>query len=172
MWYNQTMWPIIKEYICDVLHWWWVIVIGIVGGISSYILKIWPGFPIPRWLWMGLPVLGLIIAQFLAYKKLWVKYDKLKLSNWISAYEKKHGKLPTIPSFMSGLVLNYSPGMIVSKNIQLIIPSAQFWNKLDPSQQDQLLQLAEWLGQDQRDYLARIKRMSPPGKPSMRLLRR
>jgi hypothetical protein len=78
--------PIIEEYICDVLRWWWVIVIGIVGGIGSYILKIWPG--IPQWVWISLPVLGLIIAQFLAYKKLWVKYDELKPSNWISVYER------------------------------------------------------------------------------------
>jgi hypothetical protein len=67
--------------------------------------------------------------------------------------------------------LNYSPGMIVSRNIQLITPSAQFWKELEthPSQQDQLLELAEWLGRDRRDYLARMKRMAPPVKSNMRL---
>jgi len=174
MWYNQIMRRIIIDYICGVLHWWWVIVIGIGGGVGSYILLIRPGFPIPSWLWISLPILGLIIAQFLAYKGLWVKYDELRPNNWIETYKRNYRKLPPIPSFMSDLVLNYSPGMIVSRNIQLITPSAQFWNKLklDPSQQDQLLELAEWLGQDRRDYLARMKRMAPPGKSNMRLHRK
>jgi hypothetical protein len=166
------MGQIIKEYIRDVFHWWWVIVIGIVGGGGSYILKIWPGFPISRWVWIGLPVLGLIVAQFLAYKKLWVKYDELKPRSWISTYEREHGKLPPIPGFMSGVVSNYSPGMLVSKNIQLITPSAQFWKEPLPSEKKQLLELVEWLGQDPRDYEAMIKKMSPPGGTNMRLHRK
>ena len=165
------MGQIIKEYIRAVFHWLWIIVIGIGCGVGGYILRIWPGFPISRWIWISLPVLGLIIAQFLAYKELWVKYDELRPNNWIETYKKHHRKLPPIPSFMSVLVLNYSPGMIVSRNIQLITPSAQFWKELEmhPSQQDQLLELAEWLGQDRRDYVARIKMMAPPGKSNMRL---
>jgi hypothetical protein len=166
------MGQIIKKYICDVFRWWWVIVIGIVGGGISYVLKICPGFSISRWVWIGLPILGLIIAQFLAYKKLWVKYDELKSSNWINAYEKRYGKLPPVPSFMSGVVSNYFPGMVVSKNVQLITPSAQFWQRLKPSQRDQLLELVEWLGQDPRDYLAEIENMSPPRGSSMRLHRK
>jgi len=163
---------IIKEYICAVFHWWWIIVIGIAGGIGGYVLKIWPEFPISRWVWISLPVLGLIIAQFLAYKELWIKYDRLKKSNWIDAYKREHGKLPPVPSFMSDLVLNYSLGMLVSKNMQLINPSAQFWKKLRVSDKEKLLQLVEWLGQDPRDYEASIKMMSPPGGTSMRLHRK
>jgi hypothetical protein len=159
---------IIKEYVLDVLHWWWVIVIGIAGGIGGCVLKIWPEFPIPQWVWISLPVLGLIIAQFLAYKKLWIKLEK----NWIRAYMVKYWNLPPVPSFMSGLVLNYSPGMLVSKNMQLITPSVQFWKKLLPSEKDRLLQLVEWLGQDPRNYEASIKAMSPPSGASMRLHRK
>ena len=159
----------IKQYAVAVAKRWWAMAFGFIGIIGLFI-DLRKGFDLTVWIWISVIVVPLFIAQFLAYQQLWFKLEQP--SNWISAYERKHGKLPPIPSFVSGLVLNYSPGMIVSRNIQLITPSAQFWNKLDPSQQDQLLELAEWLGQDRRDYLARMKRMAPPGKSSMRLLRR
>jgi hypothetical protein len=114
----------------------------------------------------------LFIAQFLAYKELWVKYDKFKQSNWINAYEREYRKSPPIPNFMSDVVSDYFPGMVVSKNIKLINPSAHFWGKLSPNQREQLLDLAEWSGQDRRDYEAKIKMMLPPRRTSIRLHRK
>jgi len=130
-------------------------------------------YEIPQWAIWTLFSLGWAIAITLTYHDLRMQKIKLeKPPNWIEAHKKKHRKLPPIPSFMRDVILGYSPGMVVSKNIQLITPSVQFWNKLRPSEQDKLLELVEWLGQDRRDYLERMKMMSPPGKPSMRLLRK
>src|SRR4030042_340784 len=120
----------------------------------------WQGFDVPVWIWVVIIIVPLFIAQFLAHRQLWVELEKQKQSNWISAHEMERGELPPVPSFMSDVVSNYSPGMLVSKNIQLITPSAHFWEKRRPSEKKQLLELAEWLGQDPRDYEARIKEMS------------
>jgi hypothetical protein len=87
-------------------------------------------------------------------------------SNWIADYIKKHKKLPLVPAFMNELVENYINGMVVSKELKLINPSAQLWyTKLLPSQREQILELVEWLGQDRLDYLEIAKRHWPPSKP-------
>ena len=158
----------IKQYVVAVAKRWWAIASGVIG-IIGLVIDLRKGFDLTVWIWIFVIVLPLFIAQFLAYKELWVKYDKLKQSNWINAYEREYRRLPPIPNFMSGLVLNYSPGMLVSKNMQLITPSASFWKTLGPSNKDKLLQLIEWLGQDPRDYEASIQMMSPPGGTGTRL---
>jgi hypothetical protein len=120
---------------------------------------------------IGLIVFGLSVFH-IGWRSTFLGQKISQPSNWIDAYKIQHGELPIVPSFMSGLVLNYSPEMVVSKNIQLVNPSAQFWRKLHPSQKKKLLQLVEWLGQDSRDYEANIKMMSPPGGASIRLHRK
>jgi hypothetical protein len=158
---------LIWEYIVAVATRWWAMVSSVIG-IIGLIIDLKQGFDPTIWIWIGIIAIPLFIAQFLAYKKLWIKLEK----SWIRAYMVKYWNLPPVPSFMSGLVLNYSPGMLVSKNMQLITPSAQFWKKLLPSEKDSLLQLVEWLGQDPRNYKASIKAMSPPGGTSIRLHRK
>ena len=82
--------------------------------------------------------------------------------NWIDAYKNRSGgKFPSIPEFLNGVVVGYFPGMPVSKDVQLLTPSVQFWARLLPSQRDQLLELVKWLGQDPRDYLEQMKKMLP-----------
>jgi len=161
----------IKQYAVAVAKRWWAMASGAIG-IIGLVIDLRKGFDLTVWIWISVIVLPLFIAQFLAYKELWVKYDKLKQSNWINAYEKEYRRLPPIPNFMSDIVSDYSPGMVISKNIKLINPSAHFWGKRSPSEREQLLDLVEWLGQDPRDYEARIKTMSPPSGTSMRLHRK
>jgi hypothetical protein len=60
----------IQKYIGGVLHWWWVMVIGFFGGGIAHALNIWPGLKIPVWVWPVAVVLGIFVAQFLAYHKL------------------------------------------------------------------------------------------------------
>src|SRR4030043_140158 len=129
-------------------------------------------YEVPQWAIWTLFSLGWAIAITLTYHDLRMQKINLeKPPNWIEAYKKTHRKLPPIQSFMSGEVSNYSSGMVVSKNIQLITPSAQFWKERLPSEKKQLLELVEWLGQDSRDYEAMIKKMSPHTGTSMRLHR-
>ena len=57
-----------KEYIGSVGHWWWVIVVGFGGGGIGYALNMLPDVVIPIWVWVGFTILGIIFAQFLAYR--------------------------------------------------------------------------------------------------------
>ncbi len=120
-------------------------------------------YDVPQWAVWSLFAAGLMVAIVLAFHELRVQKVMLeKPINWIDAYESEHGELPPVPEYLLPVVQNYSHGESISKRIQLITPSAQFWSRLLPSQQDQLLELVKWLGQDPRDYLEVMKRMSPP----------
>jgi len=83
-------------------------------------------------------------------------------TNWIRDYETVNKKPPPLPVDLLPLALNYTQGQPISKDIQLITPSMQFWVKLLPSKQEKLLQLVDWLGQDRRDYVENIRRLAPP----------
>ena len=87
--------------------------------------------------------------------------------NWIEQYEHQHGKLPTLPTYLVHVVNNYTPGEPVSKDIEPITPSGQWWNRRIPSEQKQWQQLVEWLGKDPEDLLA-LMRMTLPRNPSLR----
>jgi hypothetical protein len=159
------MWQSVKEYIPAVLKKWQGLVISF-AGIIGIILNIWQRLVVPVWAWVVIIIVGLIIAQFLAFHELRRKQAKPP-KNWIDVHKAKTGKLPPIPDYLLPVVLpsSYSPGEPVTKNIELITASAQFWNRLLPSQQDELRELVEWLGQDPRDYEAQILRMLPKKSP-------
>ena len=130
-------------------------------------------YEVPQWAIWTLFAIGWLIASLLTYHELRMQKVALKKPlNWVEAYKREKGMLPPMPGYLLPVVANYVPGEPISENIQLVTPSTQFWNNLLPSQQDQLLKLVEWLGQNPEDYLARMKMMSPPGKPGMRLLRK
>ncbi len=50
--------------------------------------------------------------------------------------------------------------------MKLKIASGQFWNSLLPSQQQNLLELVEWLGEDRRDYLNKMNALLPKHQPN------
>lgn len=68
--YNLDMLKSIWEYSRAVWRWAWVIVVGIIGGGATYALNMLPQVRIPLWVWVALAVLGLFIAQFLAFHKI------------------------------------------------------------------------------------------------------
>lgn len=84
--------------------------------------------------------------------------------NWVEDYEAEHRELPLIPDFMAPLVKDYTPRAKVSKGMELKY-SPPYWDNLKPSQQKQMLQLVEWMGQDKDDYIDMINRHRP-GRPS------
>lgn len=84
--------------------------------------------------------------------------------NWIDDYFGKHGEeLPFIPDWLAPIVIGYSQGMRVSKEIKLGY-SPPYWDNLKPSQRKQVLQLVEWLGQDKDDYIDMIDKYKS-GRP-------
>jgi hypothetical protein len=159
------MWQSVKEYVPAVLKKWQGLVFSF-AGIIGIILNICQGLAVPIWAWFVIIIVGLIIAQFLAFHELRRKQAKPPKS-WIDAHKAKTGKLPPIPDYLLPVVLpsSYSPGEPVTKNIELITASAQFWNRLLPSQQDELRELVEWLGEDPRDYEAQVLKMLPRRAP-------
>ncbi len=89
--------------------------------------------------------------------------NKTPSLNWIEAYKAKWGELPLIPDWLSKLVKGYFPGQKVSKEMKLNY-SPPYWCSLLPSQQKQVLELVEWLGQDPDDYEELIRRHIPGRK--------
>lgn len=71
--------------------------------------------------------------------------------NWIEDYQAKLGELPLIPEFMLPVVKDKTAKR-VSKNMELSIPSAQWWNGLSPFQQEQVLQTVDWLSKHKKDW--------------------
>jgi hypothetical protein len=121
-------------------------------------------YDVPQWAVWVLFAAGWVVAILLSYHELRMQKVALeKPPNWIEKYRNRYRKLPPLPDYLRPVVPSYSPGEPISKNMELITPSAQFWNRLLPSQQDELLELVEWLGQDRRDYLAHMRMMLPPG---------
>ena len=85
-----------------------------------------------------------------------------KGANWIVDYQHRHkGQLPPLPEYLLPIAIGYTQGQPISKSTQVRSASAQLWNKLSRSQQKELLQLVEWLGQDPKDYLKRAKSLWP-----------
>lgn len=80
----------IQKYIGGVLHYWWVMVIGILGSGITCALNICPGLKIPVWVWLVAVVLGIFVAQFLAYHKL---ASRLILGEQIEKTLKRLGEL-------------------------------------------------------------------------------
>ena len=89
----------------------------------------------------------------------------VKTCNWIDAYYAKNGVYPSLPEYLAIQVNGYTPGKPVSKNLEIPPPSAQWLNRLDPSQITKWRQLVEWLGKNPDDLIAQSKRMLPTSEP-------
>ena len=98
--------------------------------------------------------------------------SRISQANWIEDYEKQNGELPLIPECMLPVVKDKTAKR-VSKNMELSIPNAGWWNGLLPTDLEQVLQTVDWLCKHKKDwwcksredYLEMIKR-SIPGHPS------
>lgn len=72
-------------------------------------------------------------------------------SNWIEASEAEHGELPLIPECMLPVVKNKMANR-VSTDMELSIPSAQWWNGLLLGEREQVLQTVDWLCKHKKDW--------------------
>lgn len=66
----------IREYLYAVLHWWWVVTIGVGAGAVTFAFNLLDSVVIPIWVWIVLAVLGLFVAQFLAFYKKRKQYEE------------------------------------------------------------------------------------------------
>jgi hypothetical protein len=86
---------------------------------------------------------------------------KTNTDNWITYYYSRHKKSPAIPEYLLPVVQKYEKGNPITKDIEIINMSGQFWTNLLPSQKTELKQLVEWLGMNWEDYLEQMKKMIP-----------
>ena len=75
------MWHSFKEYTPAIFKWWWVIVMGFAGGTIGAILSIQRGLDVPIWVWVAIALVGLFIAQFLAFHKIRAERDQLRIES-------------------------------------------------------------------------------------------
>ena len=159
---------------------WWklvwsiYVVVGLFAVVRAEILpqenippvvELLPSWPWWAWALMGM---GILCVAMLEGSYRLIRQAKPH-DNWIDDYHTRWGKFPQVPDYLEDVVKGYYPGMLVSKEVQLLRPSVQFWARLLPSQRDQLLDLVKWLGQDPRDYEEEIRRTAPPGRrPNIR----
>lgn len=66
-----------KEYVLAVLKWWWVVAIGVLLPIAAVVLDAMGKLTTPTWAQITILLLGLSIAQFLAFHNVRVQKDKL-----------------------------------------------------------------------------------------------
>ena len=77
------------------------------------------------------------------------------------------GVFPKLPKWMLPVVNNYVKGTPITKQMEIIPCSGQYWNELNFRQQGKLLELVEWLNGDADQYVRDFEAMypnSPRGK--------
>jgi hypothetical protein len=75
------MWESFKALCTAMIKLWWVIVIGIVFSGIGAILIVWPGIKFPIWILVAAPFVGLLIAGYLAFHKVYfslMTYDNIE----------------------------------------------------------------------------------------------
>ena len=92
--------------------------------------------------------------------------DKDAQPTWI-AENTVAGVFPRLPKWVLPVVNNYVKGMPITKSIEVIPSSGQYWNELNFRQQGKVLELVEWTGGDADQYVRDFEKMypnSPRGK--------
>jgi hypothetical protein len=113
----------------------------------------------PIWIVWLITMIGLVVAVTRTYHAMRMKVIKLEPPvNWIEDHRKKTGAYPPLPEYLVPVVTKYFPGNALSKDIYLKTPSRQYWEKLLPTQQEKMIELAEWLGTNKNDFLKKITR--------------
>jgi hypothetical protein len=126
-----------------------------IGGVLSLI----SGYPVWTYILWGVAVIWLIgmLINNLFYKN----QTQRTTRNWIMLHERQNKELPLIPDYLLPVVIGERKGQRISKDIQLRPMSSQFWNRLLPSQRDELKQLVEWLDMNWDDYYELMRRATP-----------
>jgi len=129
---------------------------------------------LPVWEWWAWLVIALVLLEFATFM---VAAQKMRLlqkhDNWIIAHQAKTGKLPPIPKSLRSMVINYTPGKTISKQIELNLrPGHQQWYRLTQNNKDRFLQIMDWLGLDRYDFEQNLEDTRPPGGSPITHLRR
>ena len=85
----------------------------------------------------------------------------LTSSNWVVSYFEIAGELPIVPNSLLPLFRDVKGGDRLPLNVEISIPSAQFWNNLLPTERQTMLDIVEWYGMPAKDYLWIISSMTP-----------
>jgi hypothetical protein len=153
----------IRPFLWGVLKRWYLIISPIILDPFDWSQVFKLSYNPPGWAIYLLFLLGLLAASFFTYHELRLKYKANIKVTWIEEYKNKYnGLLPPLPDYLVELANNYTKDKPISKSIEMITPSRQFWNNLYPSQQEKLLDLVRWLGIDPRDYISQMEKLSPP----------
>ena len=79
----------IGAYFFAVLYWWWVMVLGVILPTIDYVVKLGDKVPnIPNWALWTSGILGIVIAQFLAFHK--VRMERERITNELRQHENTH----------------------------------------------------------------------------------
>jgi hypothetical protein len=57
---------------------WWLMLVFLIGDVAGILTTIWQNIHVPFWIWILIFLLGLHIAQFLAFHKVRLERDELK----------------------------------------------------------------------------------------------
>ena len=145
-----------------------LLIIYSLGAAYSFIAReLLPGMNLPtisklmpNWGWYYWVILGLLILLIATVEGLYRKQRDRASDNWILDYFFREGKLPTLPKYMHPAFPNYS-GTPITKDLQTINISGQFWNSLLPVRRKALCTVWEWLGKDPNDFLQSLKQTHP-----------
>ena len=81
------MWKSLKECAKTVGKWWWLVVIGFVGGSVRFVQALLTSLPsesepphlvIPIWTWAAITLVGLVIAMLIGFHRVRVQRDTAK----------------------------------------------------------------------------------------------
>lgn len=69
--------------------------------------------------------------------------------------------LPVLPDSLLPMVLHLKKGEKVSKDMEIIACSNQYWQTLSDDEQSKILELVEWLGGNRNEYIRKMKAILP-----------
>ena len=81
--------------------------------------------------------------------------------DWIETARQLKLQLPPLPRGLEPLVNRYKPGDAITKDMEIIPPSGQFWSQLTDTEKTKLLELIEWTGQSAEEYCRHFQSMLP-----------
>jgi|GEM_PF-5799710 len=84
----------LKEYGLAVSRWLWIVGIGVLFAVIGAIVDIWQELDISMWVWVAIGLLGLFIAQFMAFHKVRVSRDEVlkQPGPWIKVNRVEEGR--------------------------------------------------------------------------------
>ena len=74
----KAVFETVFAYARALVHYWWIVTIGGIGGIVRLLQGIWPEMMIPTWAWVAMLGAGIAAAQFFAWRDMRRERDQLR----------------------------------------------------------------------------------------------